>query len=86
MFARQFIEQAEKTTAFDHDLCGVTQIGWDEKSADKLAKMLKGGFPDALIHAVSKEEAEALTGIETGHSGVTYPLGGWLCPQQLTQA
>ncbi|MBV7298599.1 bifunctional tRNA (5-methylaminomethyl-2-thiouridine)(34)-methyltransferase MnmD/FAD-dependent 5-carboxymethylaminomethyl-2-thiouridine(34) oxidoreductase MnmC [Enterovibrio paralichthyis] len=85
LFARQFIEQAEKTTAFDHDLCGVTQIGWDEKSADKLAKMLKGGFPDALIHAVSKEEAEALTGIETGHGGVTYPLGGWLCPQQLTQ-
>ncbi|STO56857.1 bifunctional tRNA (5-methylaminomethyl-2-thiouridine)(34)-methyltransferase MnmD/FAD-dependent 5-carboxymethylaminomethyl-2-thiouridine(34) oxidoreductase MnmC [Grimontia hollisae] len=85
LFSRQFIEQAAEAVVFDHDLCGVTQLGWDEKSADKLAKMLTGGFPETLIHGVTQEEAEALTGIETGHSGVTYPLGGWLCPQQLTQ-
>ncbi|WP_325892012.1 bifunctional tRNA (5-methylaminomethyl-2-thiouridine)(34)-methyltransferase MnmD/FAD-dependent 5-carboxymethylaminomethyl-2-thiouridine(34) oxidoreductase MnmC [Grimontia sp. NTOU-MAR1] len=85
LFSRQFIEQAAETVSFNHDLCGVTQLGWDEKSTDKLAKMLTGGFPESLIHGITREDAESLTGIETGHGGVTYPLGGWLCPQQLTQ-
>ncbi|WP_163390902.1 bifunctional tRNA (5-methylaminomethyl-2-thiouridine)(34)-methyltransferase MnmD/FAD-dependent 5-carboxymethylaminomethyl-2-thiouridine(34) oxidoreductase MnmC [Enterovibrio norvegicus] len=85
LFSRQFIEQAAETVAFDHDWCGVTQLGWDEKSADKLTKMFKGGFPETLITALTKEETAALTKVETGHAGVSYPLGGWLCPQQLTQ-
>ncbi|WP_028024827.1 bifunctional tRNA (5-methylaminomethyl-2-thiouridine)(34)-methyltransferase MnmD/FAD-dependent 5-carboxymethylaminomethyl-2-thiouridine(34) oxidoreductase MnmC [Enterovibrio calviensis] len=85
LFSRQFVEQAAETVRFDHDWCGVTQLGWDEKSADKLAKMLKGGFPDEVIHALTAEDTATLTNIETRHGGVSYPLGGWLCPQQLTQ-
>ncbi|MDD1792405.1 bifunctional tRNA (5-methylaminomethyl-2-thiouridine)(34)-methyltransferase MnmD/FAD-dependent 5-carboxymethylaminomethyl-2-thiouridine(34) oxidoreductase MnmC [Enterovibrio sp. ZSDZ42] len=85
LYSRQFVEQAAETIHFDHDWCGVTQLGWDEKSADKLAKMLKGGFPDDVICALTAEETAAIANIETGHGGVSYPLGGWLCPQQLTQ-
>ncbi|MEZ8143405.1 bifunctional tRNA (5-methylaminomethyl-2-thiouridylate)-methyltransferase MnmD/FAD-dependent cmnm(5)s(2)U34 oxidoreductase MnmC [Enterovibrio norvegicus FF-454] len=85
LFSRQFVEQAAETINFDHDWCGVTQLGWDEKSADKLGKLLKGGYPKALVHAVTADEAAAMTDIDTLHSGISYPLGGWLCPQQLTQ-
>ncbi|MDD1782507.1 bifunctional tRNA (5-methylaminomethyl-2-thiouridine)(34)-methyltransferase MnmD/FAD-dependent 5-carboxymethylaminomethyl-2-thiouridine(34) oxidoreductase MnmC [Enterovibrio sp. ZSDZ35] len=85
IFSRQFVEQAAEHIDFDHDWCGVTQLGWDEKSADKLAKMLSGGFPDEVIKGLTAEQTAETTNIETGHGGVSYPMGGWLCPQQLTQ-
>lgn len=69
---------------FDHAWCGVTQLGWDEKSQHKIDQMLSLEFPDALVHAVNAETATKLCGLETGHGGATYPLGGWLCPAQLT--
>ncbi|MCE0847389.1 bifunctional tRNA (5-methylaminomethyl-2-thiouridine)(34)-methyltransferase MnmD/FAD-dependent 5-carboxymethylaminomethyl-2-thiouridine(34) oxidoreductase MnmC [Buttiauxella sp. A2-C1_F] len=69
---------------FDHAWCGVTQLGWDEKSQHKIDQMLSLKFPDALVHAVDAETATKLCGLETGHGGATYPLGGWLCPAQLT--
>ncbi|XPE45217.1 hypothetical protein ACNKHO_14790 [Shigella flexneri] len=31
---------------FDHDWCGVTQLGWDEKSQQKIAQMLSLGLPE----------------------------------------
>ena len=69
---------------FDHAWCGVTQLGWDEKSQHRIDQMLSLEFPDALVHAVDAETATKLCGLETGHGGATYPLGGWLCPAQLT--
>lgn len=72
--------------AFDHAWCGVTQLGWDEKSADKIAKMLRMPLPEEIARAVTQQEAEALCGVKTGCGGITYPAGGWLSPAQLTPA
>ncbi|PCR71905.1 hypothetical protein CQA78_30710, partial [Klebsiella pneumoniae] len=38
---------------FDHQWCGVTQLGWDEKSAHKIAQMLALArfFPAAFTFA-----------------------------------
>ncbi len=69
---------------FDHAWCGVTQLGWDEKSQHKIEQMLSLEFPDPLVHAIDAQTAAKLCGLETGHGGATYPLGGWLCPAQLT--
>ncbi|MEW7311769.1 bifunctional tRNA (5-methylaminomethyl-2-thiouridine)(34)-methyltransferase MnmD/FAD-dependent 5-carboxymethylaminomethyl-2-thiouridine(34) oxidoreductase MnmC [Buttiauxella gaviniae] len=69
---------------FDHDWCGVTQLGWDEKSQHKIDQMLSLEFPELLAHAVNAETVAEQCGVETGHGGATYPLGGWLCPAQLT--
>ena len=71
---------------FEHDWCGVTQLGWDDKSQQKIAQMLSLDLPSALASAVDAEQARQLTGVETDCGGVTYPLGGWLCPAQLTAA
>ncbi len=68
------------------DLCGVTQLGYDDKSAAKLAKMSQGPFPPELMHPLSATESEAACGLPSGHAGVSYPLGGWLCPADLTRA
>ncbi|MBL0492489.1 bifunctional tRNA (5-methylaminomethyl-2-thiouridine)(34)-methyltransferase MnmD/FAD-dependent 5-carboxymethylaminomethyl-2-thiouridine(34) oxidoreductase MnmC [Aeromonas veronii] len=68
------------------ELCGVTQLGYDDKSAAKLAKMSQGPFPSELMHPLSTSEVEQVVGLPCGHSGVSYPLGGWLCPADLTRA
>ncbi|MBL0668647.1 bifunctional tRNA (5-methylaminomethyl-2-thiouridine)(34)-methyltransferase MnmD/FAD-dependent 5-carboxymethylaminomethyl-2-thiouridine(34) oxidoreductase MnmC [Aeromonas jandaei] len=67
-------------------LCGVTQLGYDDKSAAKLAKMSQGPFPLELMQPLSTAEVEQVVGLPCGHSGVSYPLGGWLCPADLTRA
>ncbi|MFQ2188796.1 bifunctional tRNA (5-methylaminomethyl-2-thiouridine)(34)-methyltransferase MnmD/FAD-dependent 5-carboxymethylaminomethyl-2-thiouridine(34) oxidoreductase MnmC [Aeromonas jandaei] len=67
-------------------LCGVTQLGYDDKLAAKLAKMSQGPFPSELMQPLSTAEVEQVVGLPCGHSGVSYPLGGWLCPADLTHA
>lgn len=70
--------------AFDHQWCGVTQLGWDEKSAQKIAQMLTLDLPADIARAVSAQAVRDSIGLETGCGGIQYPLGGWLCPAQLT--
>ncbi|WED20974.1 bifunctional tRNA (5-methylaminomethyl-2-thiouridine)(34)-methyltransferase MnmD/FAD-dependent 5-carboxymethylaminomethyl-2-thiouridine(34) oxidoreductase MnmC [Vibrio sp. JC009] len=85
LFARQFVEQTAKKVAFDHDWCGVTQLAYNDKAAEKLNKILQGNFPEELIKKLSVEETEQTIGLPTGTEAVSYPLGGWLSPKELTQ-
>lgn len=69
---------------FDHDWCGVTQLAWDEKSAQKIAQMLELNLPPEIAVAVNAKTVAQTCGVDTDCGGITYPAGGWLCPQQLT--
>jgi len=64
----------------------VTQLGWDEKSQQKINHMLALGLPGQIAVAVNAEQVEESIGVPTGCGGIQYPLGGWLCPAQLTAA
>ncbi|WP_312951089.1 bifunctional tRNA (5-methylaminomethyl-2-thiouridine)(34)-methyltransferase MnmD/FAD-dependent 5-carboxymethylaminomethyl-2-thiouridine(34) oxidoreductase MnmC [Superficieibacter sp.] len=81
-FARRVYDALPVT--FDHDWCGVTQTGWDAKSEQKIAQMLALGLPQEIALSVDAQAVAATTGVGTGCGGVQYPLGGWLCPAQLT--
>ncbi|STR51082.1 5-methylaminomethyl-2-thiouridine-forming enzyme mnmC [Klebsiella oxytoca] len=81
-FARRLYD--DLPVMFDHDWCGVTQLGWDEKSAHKIAQMVELNLPPEIALAVNAQSAAEQAGVETGCGGITYPAGGWLCPQQLT--
>ena len=83
-FARRLYDSLP--VEFDHDWCGVTQLGWDEKSQNKINQMLSLELPDALTHAVDAQIVAQQCGVEIGFGGASYPLGGWLCPAQLTAA
>lgn len=83
-FARRLYDALP--VSFDHDWCGVTQLGWDEKSQQKIAQMLSLALPDGLASALNAEEVEQAVGVTTHCGGITYPAGGWLCPAQLTRA
>ncbi|EMM0380931.1 bifunctional tRNA (5-methylaminomethyl-2-thiouridine)(34)-methyltransferase MnmD/FAD-dependent 5-carboxymethylaminomethyl-2-thiouridine(34) oxidoreductase MnmC [Pluralibacter gergoviae] len=83
-FARRLYDSLPLT--FSHDWCGVTQLAWDEKSAHKIAQMLSLGLPPEIASPAGAEEVYKSTGVETGCGGIQYPLGGWLCPAELTAA
>lgn len=85
-YARQRLLALAARHPVAFSLCGVTQLGYDEKSAAKLAKMGQGPFPPELMHPLSASEVEQVVGLPCGHGGVSYPLGGWLCPADLTRA
>ena len=85
LFARQFVDQAAKKFHFDHDWCGITQLMWDKKSQTKLVKMLDGNFNPKLIHRLDAEQTSQAIGLPISLESIQYPLGGWLCPAQLTQ-
>ncbi|MFQ2071045.1 bifunctional tRNA (5-methylaminomethyl-2-thiouridine)(34)-methyltransferase MnmD/FAD-dependent 5-carboxymethylaminomethyl-2-thiouridine(34) oxidoreductase MnmC [Aeromonas veronii] len=85
-YARQRLLALAERHPIAFELCGVTQLGYDDKSAAKLAKMSQGPFPSELMHPLSTSEVEQVVGLPCGHSGVSYPLGGWLCPADLTRA
>ncbi|TCW00356.1 bifunctional tRNA (5-methylaminomethyl-2-thiouridine)(34)-methyltransferase MnmD/FAD-dependent 5-carboxymethylaminomethyl-2-thiouridine(34) oxidoreductase MnmC [Biostraticola tofi] len=86
-FARAGFQQfSELGLAFEHQWCGVAQLAWDEKSRRKIDDILGAGWPQTLVQATSEQAMLEQTGVSTGTDGVTYPLGGWLNPAQLTAA
>lgn len=85
-YARQRLLMLAERHPVAFSLCGVTQLGYDDKSRAKLAKMSQGLFPPALIQPLSAPEVEHVIGLPCGHGGVSYPSGGWLCPADLTRA
>ncbi len=85
LYARQFADQAAKQIAYDHDWCGVTQLMWDDKSTQKLSQLVQGQYDTSLVQGLNPEETDTVTGVDIGMDAISYPLGGWLCPAQLTQ-
>lgn len=81
---RQYQALAASGVAFDHQWCGVSQIGYDAKSQGKIDKILAGELPAELATALTQQQLTEASGLECHHGGINYPLGGWLCPAQLT--
>jgi len=81
-FARRLYDTVP--VSYEHHWSGVLQLGWDEKSADKIAQMLTMDLPEEIARGVTPDEAEALAQVELGMGGIFYPLGGWLSPAELT--
>jgi tRNA 5-methylaminomethyl-2-thiouridine biosynthesis bifunctional protein len=85
LFARQFFDQAAKRFNYDHDWCGVTHLAWNDKARQKLDNILLGDHVTDLVAPVSAEQMDQLVGLSTELAGITYPMGGWLSPSELTQ-
>lgn len=87
LFARrQYDALLQQGVEFDHQWCGVSQLAYDEKSAGKIAKILAATWPAALAQAADRSTLSELCAIDTGVGGIRYPLGGWLCPADLTRS
>ncbi|MGL4270172.1 MAG: FAD-dependent 5-carboxymethylaminomethyl-2-thiouridine(34) oxidoreductase MnmC, partial [Plesiomonas sp.] len=84
-FARQQYDALDaQGIAFDHRWCGVLQLAHNDAAATKQAHLQQTGWPEAMVSVHSPQSAEARAGVPLGFAAVEYPLGGWLCPAQLT--
>ena len=79
-YTRRLLEQLQRGR--DWDDCGVLQLGFNEKEAERQAQ-LASAFPAALVHLLDQPAAQALAGVELAHGGLFYPEGGWVHPPAL---
>ncbi len=88
LFSRKRIAQLnEDGFKIDHDFCGVVQTGHDARSTERLDKILQGqAWPADIVQRIDAEKVNAIAGVDIDKAGAFYPLAGWVCPFQYTQA
>jgi len=72
----------QKLPADAWQACGVLQLAFDAKEAERQSK-LPAAFPEELLHPVSREQAEQLAGVALPSGGLFYPQAGWAHPPAL---
>ncbi|MDG9758161.1 bifunctional tRNA (5-methylaminomethyl-2-thiouridine)(34)-methyltransferase MnmD/FAD-dependent 5-carboxymethylaminomethyl-2-thiouridine(34) oxidoreductase MnmC [Pseudomonas sediminis] len=77
---RRLLERLQR--GVDWDACGVLQLAFDTKEAERQSK-LAAAFPNDLLHALTKDEAEQQAGIGLPAGGLFYPDAGWVHPPAL---
>lgn len=81
-YTRRLLEHLQRGR--DWDDCGVLQLGFNAKEAQRQAQ-LADAFAPALVHMLDQPQAQALAGIELAQGGLFYPEGGWVHPPALCQ-
>ncbi|WP_085629741.1 bifunctional tRNA (5-methylaminomethyl-2-thiouridine)(34)-methyltransferase MnmD/FAD-dependent 5-carboxymethylaminomethyl-2-thiouridine(34) oxidoreductase MnmC [Pseudomonas sp. R16(2017)] len=82
-YTRRLLESLQRGT--DWDGCGVLQLAFNDKEAERHAQ-LAAAFPPDLLQWFDQPEAQDRAGIGLAHGGLFYPEGGWVHPPALCQA
>lgn len=81
-YTRRQLERLQR--GHDWDACGVLQLAFDSKEAERQGK-LAAAFDHNLLHSLGRAEAEAIAGVALPAGGLFYPEGGWVHPPALCQ-
>lgn len=81
-YTRRLLETLQRGT--DWDDCGVLQLAFNAKEAERQAQ-LAAAFPEDLLQWLDQPEAQHRAGIALAHGGLYYPEGGWVHPPALCQ-
>ena len=68
----------------DWDGCGVLQLAFDAKEAERQAQLADAFAPD-LLHRLDRNQAQQQAGISLAQGGLFFPEGGWVHPPALCQ-
>ncbi|MGL6242503.1 bifunctional tRNA (5-methylaminomethyl-2-thiouridine)(34)-methyltransferase MnmD/FAD-dependent 5-carboxymethylaminomethyl-2-thiouridine(34) oxidoreductase MnmC [Pseudomonas sp.] len=79
-YTRRLLEHLQRSV--DWDNCGVLQLAFSAKEAERQAQ-LAHAFPEDLLHTLDREHAEIRAGIALQSGGLFYPEGGWVHPPAL---
>lgn len=80
-------QTSQGITSIAHDFCGVLQTGHDERSQQRLNKILDSQtWPPDIAAKVNAEKANHIAQLSIDKSGIFYPLGGWVCPVDYAKA
>ena len=82
-YTRRLLETLQRGT--DWDGCGVLQLAFNAKEAERHAQLAQA-FPEDLLQWLDQPEAQARAGVGVSHGGLYYPEGGWVHPPALCQA
>jgi tRNA 5-methylaminomethyl-2-thiouridine biosynthesis bifunctional protein len=77
---RRLLERLQRGT--DWDDCGVLQLAYDAKEAERQAQLAEA-FPPGLLQPLSQADAEQLAGVPLPAGGLFYPEAGWAHPPAL---
>ncbi|WP_460927461.1 bifunctional tRNA (5-methylaminomethyl-2-thiouridine)(34)-methyltransferase MnmC2/FAD-dependent 5-carboxymethylaminomethyl-2-thiouridine(34) oxidoreductase MnmC1 [Pseudomonas sp. MC6] len=81
-YTRRLLETLQRGT--DWDDCGVLQLAFNAKEAERHAQLAEA-FPEDLLQWLDQPEAQARAGVGVSHGGLYYPEGGWVHPPALCQ-
>jgi tRNA 5-methylaminomethyl-2-thiouridine biosynthesis bifunctional protein len=79
---RRLLERLQR--GVDWDACGVLQLAFNAKEAERQAQLAQA-FPEDLLHLLDREQAQAVAGVGLQSGGLFYPEGGWVHPPALCQ-
>ncbi|TDV45976.1 tRNA 5-methylaminomethyl-2-thiouridine biosynthesis bifunctional protein [Pseudomonas helmanticensis] len=82
-YTRRLLETLQRGT--DWDDCGVLQLAFNAKEAERHAQLAQA-FPEDLLQWLEQPAAQARAGVSVAHGGLYYPEGGWVHPPALCQA
>ncbi|WP_324740751.1 bifunctional tRNA (5-methylaminomethyl-2-thiouridine)(34)-methyltransferase MnmD/FAD-dependent 5-carboxymethylaminomethyl-2-thiouridine(34) oxidoreductase MnmC [Pseudomonas veronii] len=68
----------------DWDGCGVLQLAFNAKEAERQAQ-LAAAFAPGLLHPLDQAQAQARAGVALEHGGLFFPEGGWVHPPALCE-
>lgn len=93
LYARQAYDhtiahaKAYGLTSVAHDFCGVIQLSFNDKVAERQNKLATADvWPEALIKPVDNKEVSDIANLALPYSGLYIGLGGWISPPQLVTA
>jgi tRNA 5-methylaminomethyl-2-thiouridine biosynthesis bifunctional protein len=79
---RRLLEHLQR--GVDWDGCGVLQLAFNAKEAERQAQLAQA-FAPQLLHLLDREHAQAQAGVGLEHGGLFFPEGGWVHPPALCQ-
>ncbi|WRH91137.1 bifunctional tRNA (5-methylaminomethyl-2-thiouridine)(34)-methyltransferase MnmD/FAD-dependent 5-carboxymethylaminomethyl-2-thiouridine(34) oxidoreductase MnmC [Pseudomonas fluorescens] len=82
-YTRRLLETLQRGT--DWDDCGVLQLAFNAKEAERHAQLAEA-FPEDLLQWLDQPQAQARAGVGVSHGGLYYPEAGWVHPPALCQA
>lgn len=82
-YTRRWLHQLQRGQ--DWDDCGVLQLAFDDKEAQRQAKLAEA-FDSTLLHVLDQAQAESVAGVALPAGGLFYPEGGWVHPPALCKA
>ncbi|MDY4300307.1 bifunctional tRNA (5-methylaminomethyl-2-thiouridine)(34)-methyltransferase MnmD/FAD-dependent 5-carboxymethylaminomethyl-2-thiouridine(34) oxidoreductase MnmC [Pseudomonas salmasensis] len=81
-YTRRLLEHLQR--GVDWDACGVLQLAFNAKEAERQAQLANAFAPD-LLHRVDAVQAQVHAGIPLELGGLFFPEGGWVHPPSLCE-
>lgn len=72
---------------FSHGFNGLIEVSYKDALVKRQSVFAqKQVWPKELIHGISAEQVNDISGVEVNHPGLYMPRAGWVCPPELVNA